>query len=137
MFPAHEMRRQLSLVLMLTAGLLASGSHWDLVQTFAWGRMFVHFSQSMPLLQAAQKTFSVAGKCHVCSVVQEARQQQDADDAATLGGKSPEKIFLLPTRGARVFATPASSCTGVVPAQSAPSSTNRAAPPNPPPRAFV
>ena len=34
------MRRKLSLVLTLTAWLLATGSHWDLVQTFAYARMF-------------------------------------------------------------------------------------------------
>ena len=37
--PASFIRRQLSLILTLIAWLFATGSHWDLVQAFGWGRM--------------------------------------------------------------------------------------------------
>jgi len=55
------MRRQLSLILTLTAWLLATGSHWDLVQTFALGRMFASYAQSMSFTQAAQKNVFARG----------------------------------------------------------------------------
>lgn len=128
------MRRQFSLVLTLAAWLLATGSHWDLVQTFGWGRMIVTYAHSMPLLRAVQKTFAGDALCGVCKMVQGAKQQQDAADAKVPGTKAPEKIFLVSTPGARVFASPAPLCVGLVPAGSALLSAERAAPPIPPPR---
>src|ERR1700712_3398132 len=89
-----------SLLLTLTAWLLATGSHWDLLQTFAWGRMLATYSQSMPLLEAAQKTFSPDGMCGICHAVADAKQKESAADSTTPGGagKSPGKI--LPRRRA-------------------------------------
>jgi hypothetical protein len=49
------MRRKFSLILTLAAWLLATGSHWDLVQTFGWGRMIATYSQSMSFAQAVKK----------------------------------------------------------------------------------
>src|SRR5471032_1474735 len=70
-------RRQLSLLLTLAAWLLATGSQWDLVQTFAWGRMFVENTRTLPLLEAAQRTFSPEGRCPICAAVSAAKQQQE------------------------------------------------------------
>jgi len=128
------MRRQFSLVLTLAAWLLATGGHWDLVQTFGWGRMIVTYSHSMPLLQAVEKTFAGDTLCGVCEVVQGAKQQQDANDAKVPGTKAPEKIFLVSAPGALVFASPAPLCVGLVSADSALLSAERATPPLPPPR---
>lgn len=131
------MRRQFSLVLTLAAWLLATGSHWDLVQTFAWGRMITTYSHSMPLLRAVEKTFSGDALCGVCEVVQGAKQQQDANGARVPGTKAPEKIFLVSTPGVLVYASPAPLCVGLVPAGSTLLSSERAAPPLPPPRLVV
>jgi hypothetical protein len=128
------MRRQFSLVLTLAAWLLATGSHWDLVQTFGWGRMIVTYSHSMPLLRAVQKTFTGDTLCGVCEAVQDAKQQQDATGAKVPGTKGPEKIFFVSTPGVLVHATPAPSCVGLVPAVSALLSAEHTAPPLPPPR---
>ncbi len=63
------MRRHLALVLTLVAWLMATGSHWDLVQTFGWGRMIAKYSQSMPLTQAVRLTFTADNFCGVCDFV--------------------------------------------------------------------
>jgi hypothetical protein len=131
---AAGMRRQLSLILTLSAWLLATGSPWDLVQTFGWGRMIATYSQSMPLLQAVKKTFSGEALCGVCELVQSATQRQDAAGAKVAGTKAPEKIFFVSAPRALVFASPAPMCAGLVPDVSAPSSAERPAPPLPPPR---
>ncbi len=52
------MRRRLSLLTLLTAWLLATGSQWDMVQTLGWGRMIVRYSQTMTLAQAVRLTFT-------------------------------------------------------------------------------
>ena len=131
------MRRQLSLILTLAAWLLATGSHWDLVQTFGWGRMIVTYSRAMPLAQAVQKTFSGEAMCGVCELVQRAQQRPDAGGAQVPGPKTPEKIFLVSAPAALVFAAPAPVGAGVVPGVSALSSAELAAPPLPPPRSLA
>ena len=131
------MRRQLSLILTLSAWLLATGSHWDLVQTFAWGRMFATYSQSMSFTQAAKKTFSSEGMCGLCETVASAKQQQDAADTRTPGSKAPVKIFLVSAPAALVFASPAPSCVGLTAAIHALASAERPPPSLPPPRALA
>ncbi len=132
------MRRKLSLVLTLCAWLLATGSHWDLVQTFAWGRMIATYSESMSFTQAVQKTFSAGATCSVCEIVATAKSQDATNPAApTAPGKTLEKIHLV---FAPAPATPLSlssaSFSWSLSDQSVPASS-RAAPPVPPPRALV
>lgn len=131
------MRRQLSLVLTLAAWLLATGSHWDLVQTFGWARMIVTYSHSMSLRLAVEKTFAGDALCGVCEVVQGAKEQQDATGTKAPGTKAPEKIVFLGTQGVLVYATPAPQCVGLVSIRSACLSADRAAPPLPPPRTLA
>ena len=128
------MRRQLSLVLTLTAWLFATGSHWDAVQAFGWGRMIVTYSHSMPLLRAVQTTFAGDTLCGVCAMVQGAKQQQDASGAKVPGTKAPEKILFVGTSRTLVLASPVAGCVGLVPAVAAPGSTERMPPPLLPPR---
>ena len=132
------MRRQLSLILTLTAWLLATGSHWDLVQTLGWGRMIATYSQSMSFTQALKRTFSAGATCGVCDAVTTAKQQETSDASApTAPGKSFGKIHL-------VFApdsTPAQLILPVVfpwsPSDQTVPRATRAAPPLPPPRALA
>ena len=132
------MRRKFSLILTLAAWLLATGSHWDLVQTFGWGRMIATYSQTMSFTQAVQKTFSAGATCGVCDAVATAKQQDATDASApTAPGKSFGKIHL-------VFAPDSTPALLILPVvflwspsdQTVPSAT-RAAPPLPPPRALA
>jgi hypothetical protein len=128
-------RRQLSLLLTLAAWLFATGSQWDFVQTFAWGRMFVANAQTMPLLDAARRTFSTEGRCPICAAVSRAKQQEE-NSAAVPGGKSAGKIFLFyQPAPAPVVATPAFSPWSL----SAPlfRTLGRADPPLRPPRSLA
>ncbi len=126
------MRRRISLILTLAAWLLATGSHWDLVQTFAWGRMIATYSQTVPLAEAIRLTFTPENMCGVCSAVSTAKQQTSA--AAIPGGKLDGKVLLVfapvPTP---VVAAPSFS-SSVFDHAAVPFS-ERAAPPVPPPRA--
>ena len=128
------MRRQVSLVLTLTAWLFATGSHWDLVQAYGWGRMIVTYSHSMSLRQAVETTFKGDTLCGVCEVVQGGKQQQDATGTKAPGTQAPEKIFFVSTPGVLVYATPAPLCAGQIADASALASADRTAPPLPPPR---
>jgi hypothetical protein len=127
------MRRKLPLVLTLTAWLLATGSHWDLVQTFAWGQMIAGYSRTMPVVQAVRLTFTPDNMCGVCRAVADAKQQADADHAAIPGGKLDGKVLLACMRPADVIVgAPAVTFRSL--SDPAIPAAHRAAPPVPPPR---
>ena len=130
------MLRRSALILTLVAWLLATGSQWDLVQTFAWGRMIATHSRTMSLQLAVEKTFD-GEMCRICLAVQEAKDQQDAGNAKSPASKLPGKIILTSAPNALVFLSPASFHAGVIFDESAPLSADRFAPPSPPPRVLA
>ena len=88
------MRRKFALALTLTAWLLATGAQWDLVQTFAWARMFTANVRVLPLVEAASLTFSPESRCEICDVVAAAKHQQEKSSALPKGRREA-KFFLL------------------------------------------
>jgi hypothetical protein len=71
------MRQKLAILSLLTAWFLATGSQWDVVQSFAWARMMVGYAKVMPLGEAVAETFDPAKLCPLCQAVSRAKQQQD------------------------------------------------------------
>jgi hypothetical protein len=130
------MRRRASLLLTLTAWFFATGSQWDVAQTFGWARMFAGYAQSMTLLEAVQKTFSGEELCGVCDVVQDARQdgKNDAGASGATTARSLGKLpMLLPPAAVIVTAVPGPVLRPA--AAATPREALRATPPTPPPRA--
>jgi len=128
------MRRKLSLITMLTAWLLATGSHWDLVQTFAWGRMIATYSQSMSLSQAVKLTFTADNLCGVCESVSEAKQHTDSSLPAD--AKTPGKILLV-FQPHSEFSAMLPEAGKWVPREQVPDERDRPPPPVRPPRVMV
>jgi hypothetical protein len=129
------MRRRISLVLTLAAWLLATGSQWDLAQTFAWGRMFATYARTMSVTEAVRRTFD-GEMCVICEAVQDARQQQDTAGVPGEGSRLSGKVVFVSAPGALVFAA-VTRCVGLAPAVARPRSADRSAPPSPPPRALA
>ena len=73
--------RKLSTVVVLFAWLLASGAQWDMIQSFAWGRMIANYSRTMPLQEAVRLTFTAENVCDVCVFVAEAKARADGNAA--------------------------------------------------------
>ena len=121
---------------MLTAWLLATGSHWDLLQTFAWGRMIATYSQSMSLTQAVKLTFTPDNVCGLCQSVSEAKQQMAPDTTLPSEAKSFGKILLI-FQPVAVFVPrgPVTAAWGWN--HAVPGCRDRSPPPLPPPRAAV
>jgi hypothetical protein len=130
------MRAKLSLILTLTAWLLATGSHWDFVQTFAWGSMIAGYAQKMPFADAVKKTFSPETMCGLCHVVADAKEST-ANEPAALDTRAFGKIVLACAPASQAFLSPVPRALGVLSALPMPLSTDRDAPPSPPPRALV
>jgi hypothetical protein len=128
------MRHRLQLSALLLAWLMATGGQWDLVQVFAWGRMFASYSRIMPVESALRLTFRPDNMCSVCKLVKAAKQQQEQSPVAP--SKTLGKILL-------VFAPAPTVVIAVVPTEQWPvgmiaiCSAERGAPPIPPPRDFV
>jgi hypothetical protein len=130
------MRHRLSVVLTLVAWLFATGSQWDLVQTFAWAGMFSENVRTMSVLSAVQRTFSPEGRCAICEAVSRAKQHEAATPVAP-EARVLAKIVLACGPAVHVFLSPAPLCAGLAQAPLAPVSASRSAPPSPPPRALV
>lgn len=88
------MRQKLALIMTLAAWLVATGSHWDLVQTFAWGKMFATYSQTMSYTDAARMTFSPDNFCGVCEFVADVSQDADDDSAPAKAGTREIQLAL-------------------------------------------
>lgn len=127
------MRHRISLIVTLVAWLLATGSHWDLVQTFAWGRMIANYSQTMSLSAAVAKTFSPRTMCRLCHAVAKAKQHETSEPFAP-NSKAPGKIVLVLAPSTIVALGRTPTLIGMLGRLQPPVSVNRAAPLLPPPR---
>ncbi|MEO7600284.1 MAG: hypothetical protein ABIV50_15225 [Opitutus sp.] len=127
------MRSKLSLIVTLFAWLLATGSHWDLVQTYAWGTMIADYSREMSLSEAVKKTFSPQTMCHLCHAVADAKKSSD-ENSATPGPKSPGKILLACVASRAESFDPTLQCIGRVCLDNLGAGLDRAVPAVPPPR---
>lgn len=56
---------------------LSLGLHWAALQTVAWTRMFVGFSQEMSLGQAVAQTFDGQHPCSLCLAIRHARHSSE------------------------------------------------------------
>lgn len=79
------MRRALSITTLCFAWLCANGALWDCAQVFAWGKMIHDYSQVMPLAKAIETTFDGSAPCEICVVVEDAQQQEPAQQVERSG----------------------------------------------------
>lgn len=127
-FVARVIRRilQLSVAAVL---VLAVGGHWMLLQSFAWVRMTVNFSQTAPLEEALRKTFNGEHPCALCKAVQNGKQSEKETDRRALD----KKIDLFCPRSEFHIVHPVKRPPVLVAFQDL--SSRAEAPPRPPPKA--
>ncbi|HTQ30022.1 MAG TPA: hypothetical protein VMI53_02330 [Opitutaceae bacterium] len=126
------MRRKIQLICLLSAWLLATGSQWDMVQVFAWGRMFAGYAREMPLTAALGQTFKPDNMCPICRAVKAAKQQQDESPAASYKDELGKILLVFEPVPQIVVAHPSFSSWS--PSDQILTGALRAAPPVPPPR---
>ena len=135
--------RRFSALFVLCAWLLASGAQWDLVQGFAWTRMVVNYSRTMPLAQAVRLTFTPENLCGVCEFVAAHRTRADADTRSASSDTAPSATadsaakgkLLLAAAPVHHFAFSSVTVPGWPTELFDPLSHARPAPPTEPPRA--
>lgn len=119
------------MIAILCAWLLATGAQWDFVQTLGWGRMFARYAATMPLFEAAKKTF-VGDLCGICRAVDDARQEEQKGVPSDDSLKARLLLAFAPV-AQFVFSAPESAPWSR--RDRLPLSAEASAPPTPPPRA--
>jgi len=114
-----------------------AGGHWFVLQSIAWGRMFVTFARHDSLAMALIETFDGRHPCRLCVQIQEGRQQE-AQKSEKLPWDKPEKMPELFCEARRVALPPASTSLAVAPPVRLDFFYHFVeSPPKPPPRAGV
>ncbi len=127
------MRRRFQIILVLVAWLLASGGQWQLIQSFAWGRMIATYAKTMPLSEAVRLTFTPDNLCGICELVAAAQQQETSDAPLPAGASLDAKNLFLTMPGA-AFILDAPESAGWALRDSLMPDSARKTPPLPPPR---
>lgn len=126
-----RLRIRLPSLALLFAWLCANGALLDVVQVFAWARMFSGYAETMSVATALRKTFDPTERCELCAGVAAARE-------STPGGIPPTvehtagKLLLALHRPAKIVLTPPATDWPPTLAGAAP--TRRDEVPVPPPR---
>ncbi len=126
------MRRKLQILLVLSTWLLATGSQWDMLQVFAWGKMITTYSRTMSVKRAVILTFTPTNLCEVCQLVNDAKAKEDPARGAS---KAPERPVVIASEPTLVVASPVLSARVAI-ADLAMAGEGRPAPPLPPPRSI-
>jgi hypothetical protein len=87
----------------LLAIFLSAGGHWALLQSFAYTRMLLEFSQQDSWCTAMQKTFDERYACPLCPKIRDGYNKQHNTPMSLEGVHQPE--FLVQSKGL-VFFTP-------------------------------
>ncbi len=68
-------------LLVITALIFGSGAQWFMLQSFAWSRMFLSYSQSASIGEALEKTFDGEHPCALCEHIRSAKKETQHDKA--------------------------------------------------------
>jgi len=127
-----EVRHRIQISIGLFLCFIATGAQWDLLQTFAWGRMVVNHSRAMPLAQAVRKTFD-GELCSICRMVAKAEKQERANSDIPNTKFESKILFFFQAVPKVIVAAP---CPVVwCPTEGTAVTAGRSSPPVPPPRA--
>ena len=90
-----SMRKILRALLALTVWTVCTGVHWDVVQVFAWAKMFSSNIEELSYREAMVRTFDPAEKCGICHVVAKAKEDEQSNSgiAIQVNEKAPLIVF--------------------------------------------
>jgi len=72
---------------MLVALLTASGGHWIVLQSVAWGTMIVDYSRTSRFCEAVSKTFDGKHPCALCKSIEKTRNSENKSGVPMVIGK--------------------------------------------------
>lgn len=128
------MRKKFAITCLLLAWLCANGALLDMVQVFAWGKMFSGYAKTMPVATALRETFDPAKPCEMCIGVANAKEELSQRNLPATAERDSHKLLLLAcdAPAAFILANPPERWPAIL-ASTAPSRSESV--PVPPPRA--
>ena len=88
------MKKNVAIASLLLAWLCANGALLDLVQVFAWGKMFSGYVKTMPVAAALRETFDPAKPCDMCVSVASAKGDLEQKSAPATVARDGERLLL-------------------------------------------
>ena len=76
------MQSRFARILVLLAAVQILGGHWAVLQSVAWVKMVIDYSQNDSLPVAIEKTFDGKHPCAICLTIEGAEKQQKQQEAA-------------------------------------------------------
>ncbi|MBM3879928.1 MAG: hypothetical protein FJ387_09450 [Verrucomicrobia bacterium] len=116
----------------LLAICLATGGHWLVLQSVAWGRMLAIYARQDSFGVALAKTFDGKHPCAMCQAVERGRQEEE-ERAPTLSSERLPELFY--ERRSAAVPWPALAREEPAPGDFRPPASFHEPPPKPPPRA--
>ena len=92
-----KLLRIVGLPLICMAFFSLAGGHWLVLQAVAWAQMLRDYSQSAPIAEAIERTFSGNYPCTMCVRITEEQQKEEKAPATMKLDKKAEP-FLLSAR---------------------------------------
>ena len=100
------MPKRLSIVCLFAAWLCADGNLLDVTQVFAWTRMFVGYTQTYSIAEAAALTVDPSRPCDLCKAVRRARESSEPSRGPSVTAATQKFLFAQPESVALVFSPP-------------------------------
>jgi hypothetical protein len=105
-----SMTARIARAVVVLALCVSIGAHWVVLQSVAWGRMVVQYSQHVPLSQAVAQTFDGDHPCNLCKRISAAQHSEKKSDAQSVTIKpdlicATRSLILLPRSADFLFAT--------------------------------
>lgn len=97
------MRRILATAALVFAWLCANGALLDVVQVFAWSRMFAGYSETMTVSAALRETFNPAKPCPLCRHVAKAKAAAQQQLPPAPEGDGAKFVLALETTEPPIF----------------------------------
>ena len=89
------MRALYRTLLVLTVWSICTGCHWDLIQVFAWAKMFADNAGEMSYREAASRALDPGEACQVCHFVAAATQDERTGLDLSLQAKEKQPLLVL------------------------------------------
>jgi hypothetical protein len=100
---ALGVRSRIAIIPLVFAWVCANGAIWDVVQVFAWGKMFASYAQTMSVGAALRETFDPSRPCEMCSGIATAREAAKEQVPATVEGAVEKIVLALHTPAPVIF----------------------------------
>ena len=132
--PRHDRVSRRRVLWLLLGWCLATGAPWDLVQVFAWGRMWTGHLQTRSPVAALAATFDPQEICGICEVVQTARSAAEGRETPLPAAAEKSPLLPVPEKDSPLVEPAARTVESLRPGHLESRGRTRNRPPLPPPR---